>query len=345
MGFDVCVPHKTMTPERIAECNEIMIRGNLAFHKWMPFITRKRSKSCRRAIIKGKMNEVLQYIPSERRGEFIEDVPAILLVESVMTDVIGHNVKMINKLAIRWARRNDSEPSIRRAYLDTGDIAQEGFLAMFDVIRNYDRPEIQFITYAWTACNRRMFQAIMETAPISCFTRGERKLLQKVMTDQTKSGCKKSLLEFVNDGVVTEKESDIVREMLAVKVVLASRLNNDDGMFDFTTLRQGALTDTKGQPNDSWELYDFIERAGLSDFEQDALLSAMTPTKAWRQECALRHTHVNHESGLPLTRQANLNAFNLALKTACRKIRCLAGLSCVEIDLVSVMSEKEKQST
>jgi DNA-directed RNA polymerase specialized sigma subunit len=335
--FDVIVPHKTMTPERADECNQVMITGNKAFRRWLPFISQRRSKSCRAAVIKGRLNEVLQYIPSERRVEFIQDVPAILAVEKVIPDVTGHYVKMVVRLARRWAALNHSEKSSKRSYIDGGDIASEGFLAMFDAIHNYDRDSIRFLTYAWTTVNRRMFAALMETAPISCFSRREQKLLQKVVKDQLQAGRKKSLSEAVRDGVLTGEDAEVVREMLTVKVVLASTLETSFGdhedMFDFTSLRQGVMTDTRDQPNDAWELYDFIERAGLSDFEQDALLSSMTPFRGWQVECAGRHTHPT--SGEPLSRMS----VGIALQRACNKIRKVAGLEDSKINLSALMTE------
>lgn len=334
--FDVIVPHKEMSPKRADECNQIMVRGNAAFRKWMPFISRRRSKSCRAAVIKGKLNEVLQHIPSERRVEFIQDVPAILAVERVIPDVTGHYVKMVVRLARRWAKLNHSEKSTKRSYIDGGDIAAEGFLAMFDAIHNYDRPSIRFLTYAWTACNRRMFVALMETAPIACFNRREQKLLQKVVKDQLQAGRKKSLAEAVRDNVITSEDAVVVHEMLTVKVVLASALETSfgshDDMFDFTSLRKGVMDDKRDQPNDAWELYDFIERADLSEFEQDALLSSMTPFRGWQVECATRHSN---PTGNPVTRAA----VGLALQRACNKIRNVAGLEDSHINLSTIMAE------
>jgi hypothetical protein len=334
--FDVIVPHKTMTPERAEECNQIMIAGNTAFRRWLPFISQRRSKDCRAAVIKGKLNEVLQYIPGERRVEFINDVPAILAVENVVSDVIGHHVKMVVRLARRWAALNAKEKSSRRSYFDTGDIASEGFLAMFDVIRNFDRENIRFLTYAWTAVNRRMFAGLMETAPIACFTRREQKLLQSVVKDQMRAGRAKSLSEVVRDGVVTQEDSEVVREMMSIKVVLASTLEaafgRDIERFDFTSLRQGVMGEKGSQTSDAWELYDFIERAGLSDFEQDALLSSMTPIRGWQVECAERHT--NAMSGKTLSRAS----VGLALQRACDKIRQLAGMEPCKINLSAAMA-------
>jgi hypothetical protein len=314
--FDVIVPHKTMTPERAEECNQIMIAGNTAFRRWLPFISQRRSKDCRAAVIKGKLNEVLQYIPGERRVEFINDVPAILAVENVVSDVIGHHVKMVVRLARRWAALNAKEKSSRRSYFDTGDIASEGFLAMFDVIRNFDRENIRFLTYAWTAVNRRMFAGLMETAPIACFTRREQKLLQSVVKDQMRAGRAKSLSEVVRDGVVTQEAA----------------FGRDIERFDFTSLRQGVMGEKGSQTSDAWELYDFIERAGLSDFEQDALLSSMTPIRGWQVECAERHT--NAMSGKTLSRAS----VGLALQRACDKIRQLAGMEPCKINLSAAMA-------
>lgn len=338
--FDVIVPHKSMTAERAAECNEIMVRGNTAFRKYLPFISQRRSKTCRQAVVTGNLNEVLQHIPDDRKAGFIADVPAILAVEKVITDVLGHYVKMVVRLARRWAGENeDGEKwSVRKSYLDGNDIASEGFLAMFDAIRNYDRPDIRFLTYAWTTCNRRMFAALMETAPIACFSRREQKLLQTVMKDQLKSGRKKSIAEVVSDGVVSDEEGAVVREMLTMKVVFASKLEasfgGDDGdSFDFTSLRAGLNHDRKGQSSDAWELYDFIEQADLSDIEQDALLSSMSPFHGWQVECAKRHKHpVTQE---PISRAA----IGLALQRACSKIRKVAGLDDTKINLSALMVE------
>jgi len=339
--FDVIVPHKNMSSERATECYQIMAKGNAAFRRWLPFISQRRSKSCRRAVIKGEMNEVLQHIPSERRVEFLADVPAILAVEGVVMDVVGHHVKMIVRLARRWADNNHNNGcSVRKSYIDGGDIASEGFLAMFDAIHNYDRLDIRFLTYAWSTVNRRMFAAIMETAPIACFNRREQKLLQKVVKDQLKSGRKKSLAQAVSEGVVSDEEAEVVREILTVKVVLASKLEERFGagmgesdVFDYTSLRSGVMDDNRDQPNDSWELYEFIQKAGLSDFEQDALLSSMTPFFGWQVECAKRHKHPLTQE--PITRAA----VGIALARACSKIRKVAGLAEAKINIAAAMVE------
>ena len=338
--FDVIVPHKNMSAERAEECKQIMVKGNSAFRRWMPYISQRRSKSCRKAVIDGNMNEVLQHIPSERRVEFIADVPAILAVESVIEDVTGHHVKMIVRLARRWATTNhENGCSVRKSYIDGGDLAGEGFLAMFDAIRNYDRPEIRFLTYAWSTVHRRMFAALMETAPIACFNRREQKLLQKVIQDQLKTGRKKSLAEAVSEGVVTNDDAAVIREMLTVKVVLASKLEKDFGagagesdVFDYTSLRSHVMQDGKDQPNDAWELYDFIARAELSDLEQDVLLSSMTPFFGWQVECAKRH---KNPTGEPVSRQW----VGQALSRACSKIRKVAGLDDTKINLAALMTE------
>lgn len=335
--FDVCVPHKTMSDERTAECNLIMIKGNAAYRKWLPMISLRWSKICRAAVIKGELQTVLQHIPDDRKAEFIADVPAILAVEKVIEDVSCHYTKMVVRLARRWANLNHSEGSAKRSYIDGDDIAAEGFLAMFDAIRNYDRSDIRFLTYAWTTCNRRMFASLMETAPIACFSRREQKLLQTVVKDQLQAGRKKPLAEAVRDGVISNDEADVVREILTVKVVLASTLESSygshDDMFDFdyTSLRVGRLADGRDQPNGAWELYDFIERAKLSQFEQDALMSSMTPFHGWQVECAGRHAHPL--TGEPITRAA----VGCALQRACSKIRKIAGMADAKINLNSAM--------
>ena len=341
MEFNVIVPPKTMSDERATERNQIMAKGNAAFRRWLPFISQRRSKSCRRAVIKGELNEVLQHIPSERRVEFLADVPAILAVESVATDVIGHYVKMVMRLAGRWADiNNNNGNSVKRSYIDGDDIASEGFLAMFDAIHNYDRLDIRFLTYAWTTVNRRMFAAITETAPISCFNRREQKLLQKVVKDQLKTGRKKTLEQVVKDAVLNEEEAELVREILTVKIVLASKLEagfgtgmGENDVFDYTSLRASVMTDNRDQPSDAWELYEFIEKAKLSDFEQDALLSSMTPFFGWQVECAKRHKHPLTQE--PITRAA----VGEALSRACSKIRKVAGLGESKINLSAAMVE------
>lgn len=333
--FDVMVPHKNMTPERAAECKQIMITGNTAFRKWLPFITLLRSRVCRDAVIKGNLNKVLQYIPSERRAEFLADVPAILRVETVIEDVIGHHVKMIARLAKKWDARNRLHASVSQSYIDGGDIASEGFLAMFDAIRNYARADIRFLTYCWSTVNRRMLEAIVESAPVSCFSRREQKLVKTVVTKQLQS---KSLDEAVQDGSVNDEDAALVREVESMGVVLASALKvkGEDSRSDYSCMRRGAASDMSGQPDGAWELYDFIERANLSEFEKDALLSSMAPSHGWTVECAARHT--NKHTGQPMTR----SGVGFALQNACNKIRRVAGLGEEKRNLSTLMSELVK---
>jgi DNA-directed RNA polymerase specialized sigma subunit len=325
--FDVIVPHKSVSSERLGECCEIMIRGNDAYRKWMPNITRRRSRECRDLIVKGKSDEVLKYIPAERHAEFKADLPVICNVESVMNDLLGHHVRMIVKLATRWSKTNEGEKSAKRSYYDGGDLASEGFIAMFDAIRNYNRDHIKFVTYAWTTVNRRMFASLMATSPMSCFTRQEQKMLKNAVKKQLETG-NRNLADAVAGGVVTGDQAALVREMLTIKVVLASRLEESMGPdsegFDFTSMREGVSTDRSGQPNDAWGLYDFMERAELDDCEQDVLLSSLTPFRGWQAECSTRHN---------LSRTSVHNI----LQRACNKIRHVAGLRETDANIAQLM--------
>jgi len=111
-------------------------------------------------------------------------------------------------------------------------------------------------------------------------------------------------------------EAALVREMLTIKVVLASRMKEslqEEGSFDYTSFRVGANSDRTSQPSDAWELYDFIERANLDECEEDILLSSLTPFRGWQAECSVRH-------GVSKTTVQN------TLQRACNKIRRVAGL-------------------
>lgn len=327
-GFDVLVPHKDLEPERKDECVRIMITGNAAYRRWLPFISLRRSRACRKNVIDGKLCEVLRFIPTDRHEEFMADVPAILRVESVISDMLACHVKMIIKFASRWHETNRSNTfSTKRSYFDGGDLASEGFIAMIDAIHNFDREDIRFITYAGNVVNRRMFAALMQTSPLACFNRREQNLLKKFIRHQLAAGEKKTLAQAIDDGVLAEKDASVVREILTVKVVLASVLEKsfgsgmgEDEVFDYTSLRRGAKDDTSNQPTDAWELYDFMDRANLSDIEQDALLSSMMPFRGWQTECSKRHK--NRVGDGPVSKMA----VSYALQRAVQKIRVLAGL-------------------
>lgn len=326
--FDVIVPHKEISGERMEECRQIMIKGNNAYRKWMPTITRRRSRFCRDLIVKGKLDQVLPFIPADRHAEFLSDIPAIMCVESVIADLLGHHVKMVVNLASKWAKNNNGEKSTKRSYYDGGDLASEGFIAMFDAIRNYNRNDIVFMTYAWMTVSRRMFASLMATSPMSCFTRQERQLLGKIAKKQSQSG-NRNIAEAVANEIVNDDEAALVREMLTIKVVLASRLEEsmgrmEDGNFDYTSFRAGASCDRTSQPSDAWELYDFIERANLDECEQDVLLSSLTPFRGWQAECSVRH-------GVSKTTVQN------TLQRACNKIRRVAGLCDTDTNVAQLM--------
>lgn len=328
--FEVIVPHKEVESGRLDECCKIMIAGNDAYRKWLPNFTRRRSRICRDLIVKGKEKEAMAFIPSERHGEFLADIPAIMNVESVMEDLLGHHVKMVVTLASRWSKNNSAEKSTKRSYYDGGDLASEGFIAMFDAIRNYNRGDIAFLTYAWTTVNRRMFASLMATSPISCFTRQEQKMLKKAVKKQLETG-NRNLADAVAGGVVSDDEAALVREMLTIKVVLASRMEETmtDGAgcsdsFDYTNFRAGASDDHFGQPNDAWELYDYIGRADLDPCEQDVLLSSLAPFRGWQSECSIRHN---------ITKTSVHNT----LQRACNKIRRVAGLCDTEANIARLM--------
>jgi hypothetical protein len=348
MYFDVNVPHKDMSEERKVEVNSIMVVGNSAYHRWMSYISNRRSRVCRQAIIDGDYKKVLSLIPEERHPEFMADIPAILAVETVIEDVIAAHVKMVVRLARRWADANSSPNlAVKRSYFDGDDLVSEGFLAMYDVIRNYDRANIRFLTYAWNTVNRRMFAALMETAPIACFNRREQNLLKKVIKSQLAAGRKQSLAEAVSQGVIGENDVGVVRQILAVEIVLASTLEKafgagmgEDEVFGYISLRADAHT-ARPDSSDSgaWEFYDLLQRAGLSEIEEDALISCMNPVHGWMTQCAKRHK--NSDSGRAVSKMA----VTYALQRAITKVRRVAGLPPdTEIDLPSLMAKANKAS-
>ena len=328
VGFDVMVPHKEISPERMGECIKVMVSGNDAYRKWLPHVTRRRSRICRDSIVKGKHEEVLPFIPADRQAEFMADIPAIRNVETVIEELLGHHVKMIVNLAVKWSRKNNGEKSTRRSYYECGDLASEGFIAMFDALRNYNREETHLFTYLYTTVNRRMFLSLMATSPMSCFTWLEQQMLNKAIQKQSQSG-KKNFADAVASGDVTDKQAELVREIRTIKVVLASCLeetvaHGGQDSFDFTSLRSGLSHDRQGQPNDAWELYDYIERAGLNECEQDVLLSSLTPFRGWQAECAVRHN---------ITR----TWVHDVLHRACNKIRRIAGLDETKSNIAKIM--------
>lgn len=322
--FHTAVPHEELTPARKRECCEIMRRGNSLYRKYLPHISMYRSRKCRRMVIDGHAEKVLAFIPEERHDEFRADVPTILEVESVIPDMIGCNVKMIVKLAIRYAKSNSTNAmQVRKSYLEGNDFVSEGFMAMIDAIHNYDRDAVGFLTYAWNVVNRRLFVAMIESSPSASFSRSEQKLLQTFIKSEIKKGRKPSLAKAVADKAMDECEAAVVREMLGIKVMLASTLesyfqSDRESSFDYTSIRAGVARDAKGRPIDSWELYDLIERARLNQLEQDALLSSMTPCQGWQVECARRHKRQGHDKNISKTTVAN------ALKQAVSKIRDIA---------------------
>ena len=304
--MSLVVKSKNMSEQRATECNEIMLRGNSTYRKYSEYIPLQYNKICRRAIIKGNLNEVLRYIPIERKVEFVGDVQIILNVENVIVDIMSQYTRMVKKIASQLNQDNrKGKNSAMISYLSEDDMISKGFIALLDAIHNYNMVEFKFLTYAWNVCHRRILAAIGDSSQMSNFTKKERSVYQRA----NKLAGGRSLKEMLKEGLITEEESMTISEVINIRVTHSSMIEGEEGSNDYTCFR--AVDEEKRE----WELDEIIAQAHLSVLERDVFISSGSPFFGWRTACAKRHNHPM--TGDPISKMA----ITYALERAMMKMR------------------------
>lgn len=248
-------------------------------------------------------------ITDSQAAAIVAAMPSIQAVRNIEYKMLCAHAAMARKHALSFGKRNYG------GVCEIEDFYQEALMAVLDAIYSYTE-ESAFTTFAWHAITRRLTTAENKANPFTPLTNEAMKLVRLFDKTANSFNGKVSDDEVYAKMNITDEELAVLKDARR-KVVSGSQIVQDgeeSSVVDYTEGRSGIDGERDTVPC-NYELYEAIDRAGLTEMEREVILCTMYPYYGWQADLA-KNTH-NPKTGRPYSRMT----VNNVLKSALEKVK------------------------
>lgn len=208
----------------------------------------------------------------------------------------------------------------RWGVLEYEDAEQEAYAALVDSIYGYSKPGVKFKTFVWKAIQNRLLRLHNRTNPLSPLSNNALAVMALFEAERSKMNCNGPVRpEEVMDRLnLSEKDRTLVTACLGIRVVGGydlGRPDDDEGLFDYSTLRVGAETDERFNVKCHFEIREAMHRASLTEVERQVLEASLEPYYGWLTDMAEKT--INPDTSKPYTKRG----IGVILTRALAKVR------------------------
>jgi hypothetical protein len=288
-----------LTPCQKEQAVNILRKGAIALKKWVIYYPPKKFRQFRNDVMSGNKNPQ-NLIPCNRLREFHSDLPAILAIREVRSDLDNRSVEqavlenfagMAKKHISQWS--TDGDPN----GLSKFDYLQEAYLIVLEAMYHYTREDIELSTFLWWALRNRMINITNQGNMFCPLTNSDLQLV--VRYDRAKQKVGGTFEEIVESlGLSTDQGRHL--GSILNKVFTENQLGSDrdragsrngEASNDYTGYRSGIDTVSVDVLEEQEYVDDTLSRAGLTAMEREVLNAAMNPYRGWQTDFAKTHTN------------------------------------------------------
>jgi DNA-directed RNA polymerase specialized sigma subunit len=248
-------------------------------------------------------------ITDNQAAAIVAAIPSIQAVRSIEYKMLCGHAPLARKHALSFGKRNYG------GVCEIDDFYQEALMAVLDAIYSYTE-ETAFTTFAWHAITRRLTTAANKANPFTPLTNEAMKLVRLFDKTANSFNGKVSDDEVYAKMNITESELAVLKDARR-KIINGSQIvqeGEESSVVDYTEGRCGIDGERDTVPC-NYELYEAIDRAGLTELEREVILCTMYPYYGWQADLA-KNTH-NPKTGRPYSRMT----INNVLKSALDKVK------------------------